>query len=230
MTVTDDRLARMRPPPRTAPPRGSRAGGCRPGRAGRPCCRASRWSASGTGSCRGCTARTATSSRSGSCPRLGARALHPARARQGDLRRRPRGLPRRQGQRDPRADHGRALPAAAGLRRAQARPPAADAGLQRRRPARLRRPGHRDRPRRGGRLDPGRAVPLVGPDERPHPRGHPPRGLRGHRRGPAGPAAPAGQPHRRRQPGGPAGLGLPLAAAVRARGSAPSTTSARSTR
>ena len=42
--------------------------------------------------------------------------LHPARARQGDLRRRPRGLPRRQGQRDPRPDHGRALAAAAGRR------------------------------------------------------------------------------------------------------------------
>ena len=46
--------------------------------------------------------------------RPAAGAVHPTRARQGDLRRRPRGLPRRQGQRDPRPDHGRALPAAPG--------------------------------------------------------------------------------------------------------------------
>ena len=62
--------------------------------------------------------------------------LHPARARQGDLRRRPRGLPRRQGQRDPRPGHGRALAAAPGRRRAQAGPQAADAGVQRPRAAR----------------------------------------------------------------------------------------------
>ena len=68
-------------------------------------------------------------------------------AREGDLRRRPRGLPRGQGQRHPRPDHGRALAAAPGRRRAQAGAQAADAGVQRARPARLRRPGHRARRR-----------------------------------------------------------------------------------
>ena len=65
--------------------------------------------------------------------------LHQAGAREGDLRRRPRGLPRRQGQRDPRPGHGRALAAAPGRRRAQAGPQAADAGVQRPRAARATR-------------------------------------------------------------------------------------------
>ena len=86
--------------------------------------------------------------RAGHAEGLGARAVHPPRARQGDLRRRPGGLPRRQGQRDPRPDHGRALPAAPGLRRAQAGPQAADAGVQRRGPARLRAGGRGRSPRR----------------------------------------------------------------------------------
>ena len=75
------------------------------------------------------------------------RRLQPPRARQGDLRGRSRGLPRGQGQRDPRPGDGRALPAAGRLGAAQARPQAADAGVQRARAARLRGPGRRASPR-----------------------------------------------------------------------------------
>ena len=66
-----------------------------------------------------------------------------------------------------------------------------------------------------GALAAGHGVPGAGPDERAHPRGHPARRLRRHRRGPARRAAAAGQRDRRHQPGGAARLGLPEAAAVR---------------
>ena len=74
---------------------------------------------------------------------------------------RPRDLPRRQGQRDPRPGHGRALAAAPGRRRAQARPQAADAGVQRPGAAHLPGHGHRDRARRGRALAGGTAVPFA---------------------------------------------------------------------
>ncbi|CAA9392691.1 MAG: Cytochrome P450, partial [uncultured Nocardioides sp.] len=143
-------------------------------------------------------------------------ALHPARARTRGLRRRPGGLPRRQGQRDPRPDDGRALGAAPGLLGAQAGPHAADAGVQRPRPARLRRAGHRGGPGRGRLVAAGPGAARARPDELPHPRGDPARRLRGDRRGPAGRAAAPRQPCGRHLPGHPARLRLAAAAAPRA--------------
>ena len=157
--------------------------------------------------------------------------LHQARAREGDLRRRPRGLPRRQGQRDPRPGHGRALAAAPGRRRAQAGPQAADAGVQRSRAAHL--PGHGHRRSPGTRSRTGRdgaAVPVPRPDERAHPRGDPPGRLRRHRREAAGRAAAAGQRDRQRQPGGPARSGaIPALHRVGPWAKAPSRTRSSST-
>ena len=69
---------------------------------------------------------------------------------------------------------------------------------------------------RGRRLDARQQLPLARPDERPHPRGDPPRRLRRHRREAARRAPAAGEQDRRRQPRHPARLGLPVAAEVRA--------------
>ena len=167
--------------------------------------------ASATSSCRACTAATATSSPCGSCPAgrplvLFTRPEHAKEIFAGD----PEVFHAGKGNAILGPDHGRALAAAAGRRRAQAGPQAADAGVQRPRAARLRAAGRATLANDGGRPLAGRVsrsaaldrmnaltlevilrVVFGVTDERA-----------------AGPAAPAGEPHRRHQPGRAAGLGL----------------------
>ncbi len=89
--------------------------GCRPGRPGRRSCRRRAVPVPAlvppvaAQELRPTSHGPAAARRAGRCV-----LLHQARGHQGDLRRRPRGLPRRQGQRDPRPGHGRALAAAPG--------------------------------------------------------------------------------------------------------------------
>ena len=64
-----------------------------------------------------------------------------------------------------------------------------------------------------GRWHEGEPFALAGADERAHPRGDPPGGLRGHRRGPARRAAPAGQQDGEHPAAGLPRLGVPEAAA-----------------
>ena len=75
----------------------------------------------------------------------------------------------------------------------------------------------------------GAAVPLPRPDERAHPRDHPARRLRRHRRGAAGRAAPAGQRHRQRQPGRAPGVDAARPCTASGRGRRPSRTRSSST-
>ena len=124
-----------------------------------------------------------------------ARRVQRPRGHQGDLRRRPVAVPRRRGQCDPQARHGRALGPADGRRRAPAGPQAPDAGVHG--PVDAGIPAARRGDRQGrGRLVARRRHPRdARPDERDHARRHPAGRLRRHRRGAArGPAA-QGQPH-----------------------------------
>ncbi|CAA9361925.1 MAG: Cytochrome P450, partial [uncultured Nocardioidaceae bacterium] len=141
--------------------------------------------------------------------------LRQARHDQADLRQRPRGVPRRQGQRGAGPDHGRALAAPRRRCAAQARAQAADAGVPAVGDGRLREGRHADRPGRGRLLDPGRRVPQPRADELADAGGDPPGRLRRRRRGAAGGAPPAGEPDCRHQAADPARLGLPVPAAVR---------------